>query len=75
MNGLSIVTKQVIGKIRMTKYHQIGAGRIFMINEELPYYGTLTTKSGCMCDGSYKEIQNYKIDGGSIPIEKAIIIE
>lgn len=74
MNGLSTVTKTVVGRIRMTKYHQMGAGRIFMINEELDYYGILTKMSGCSCDGSLKEERSYKIQGGSIPVEKAMII-
>ena len=75
MNGLDIVKRKAIGKIRMTKYHQVnGSGRIFMINEELEYFGILTTTSGCGCDGSLKNEQSYKIQGGVIPFEKAIIL-
>jgi hypothetical protein len=70
----STVTRTPKGKIKMTKYHQIPGGRIFMINEEVQYYGTLTTSTGCGCDGSLQTIQNYKVEGGMIPFDKAVII-
>ena len=70
----STVVRTPIGKIKMVKYHQIPNGRIFMINEVLDYYGTFTVNEGCICDGSAKAVQTYRVQGGNVPIEKAMII-
>ena len=70
----STVIRTPIGKIKMVKYHQIPNGRIFMINEVLDYYGMLTVNKGCACDGSATVVQTYKVQGGNIPIEKAMIL-
>lgn len=68
------VIRKPIGKIKVIKYHQIPNGRIFMINEILDYYGVLAVNKGCACDGSATIVQNYRVQGGNIPIEKAMII-
>jgi hypothetical protein len=74
MNGHSIVVKQPIGKIKVTKTHKTPLGKIFTENQVLDYYSIFTTKP-CNCGNDTKSRKSYRVKGGTIPFEKAIVVE
>lgn len=73
MSGHSIVTKKPLGKIKLTTDHVALNGTRYKQGQVFEYYAVLV-KSECSSCGNQGYKKTYKIKGGNIPFEKAIII-
>lgn len=73
MNGHSTVVRKPIGKIKIVKYHRTPRGVLYNIGDIFDYYSIFTT-NGCNCGGAVAK-QSYRIKGGTIPLDKAIILK
>lgn len=73
MNGHSIVTKKPLGKIKLTSDHVSLNGNKYKEGQIFEYYA-IFVKSECGSCGKQGYKKTYKIKGGNIPFEKAIII-
>lgn len=74
MPGISTVIKQPIGKIKMVKYYKSPKGALYEKDQIIDYYSIMVTK-GCNCNGNNLPRKSYRIKGGTIPFDKAVIIK
>jgi hypothetical protein len=73
INGHSMVVKKPIGQIKMIKNHISPKGTPYTINQVLDYY-SINTTNACNCAGGSVK-KTFRIKGGSIPYEKAIVLK
>jgi hypothetical protein len=73
MNGINTVIKKPTGRIKIIKNHKTSRGVMFRVGEIYDQYGVFTTNSGCNC-GDNKPNKSFRVKGGTIPYEKAVIV-
>ena len=74
MPGISTVIKQPIGKIKMLKFYKTPKGVLFEKDQVLEYYSIFVT-TGCSSCGNTGQKKSYRVKGGSIPFDKAVILK
>lgn len=75
MNGINTVIKKPTGKIKIIKNHRTHRGLIFKVGEIHDQYGVFTT-GNCNCGGNIGGVKkSFRVKGGLIPYEKAVIVE
>ena len=74
MNGINTVTRKPSGRIKIIKNHKTPRGVMFRVGEIYDQYGVFTTGS-CTCGGNIGGVKkSFRVKGGTIPYEKAVII-
>lgn len=73
INGHSMVIKKPIGKIKMVKNHISPKGTAYTVDQVLEYY-SINTINSCNCSGGGVR-KSFRVKGGSIPYEKAMILK
>ena len=73
MSGHSMVVKKPLGKIKLIKDHTTLDGTKYKSGSVYEYYAVFV-KSECGSCGQQGYKKTYKIKGGNIPFEKAVII-
>lgn len=73
MNGINTVARKPSGRIKIIKNHKTPRGVMFRVGEIYDQYGVFTVGGGCNC-GDNKAKKSFRVKGGTIPYEKAVII-
>jgi hypothetical protein len=73
LQGRNIVDKKPLGKIRLITDHISPNGQRYKKDQVFEYYAVYV-KSECGSCGKQGYNKTYKVKGGNIPFEKAIII-
>jgi hypothetical protein len=73
INGHSIVFKKPAGQIKIIINHITPGGKQYVADQVFDYYSINTTNS-CNCSNNTPR-KFFRIKGGLIPYEKAIIIK